>query len=144
MSHNTGSGKDKKRVSDGHLQLSVSWAVCMRIIVSIFVLYLAITCWKPVIGVIWQILSAGFPLFLGFVIAYVVNILMNVYERHYFRSHADKKWVSVTRRPVCLTGAILTGLGAVALLLWIVIPQLSPSSQNASRTRSLHCREMPR
>ena len=106
------------------VHISVSWTTCFRVMFAAFLFYLLLTWWKPVIGLIWHMLGAALPLFLGFAIAYVVNILMSVYERAYFRRSADKTWVRKSRRAVCLIGAIVTVLGAVALILWLIIPQL--------------------
>ena len=109
------------------VHFSISWAVCFRVVVAAFVLYLAMTWWKPLMGFVWKILSAALPLFIGFAAAYVVNILMEVYERKYF-VRSTQGWVRKTRRPVCLIGAIVTVLGAVALLLWIIIPSAPAST----------------
>ena len=109
----------KKRVI-----LSITGRTCVRLGITAFVLMLAITWWKPLVHLIQDFLGAAISLILGFVLAYVVNILMSLYERHYFRKHADKGWVKKSRRPVCLIAAIATVIGAVILLLSIVIPQL--------------------
>lgn len=105
-------------------QLTISWRTCLRLVFSAFILYLCVTWWRPIASLIWHMLSAAAPLFLGFAIAYVVNILMSQYERWYFPGSSDKKWVRKTRRAVCLVGAIATVIGAVVLLLLIVVPQL--------------------
>ena len=56
--------------------------------------------------------------------AYIINILMSFYERHFFPK-SKKKAVAKSRRPVCLTGAILTVIGAVALVIVLIAPQLA-------------------
>lgn len=121
--------KETKRNENGNsrqdVHVSISWIMCFRIMLAIFVLYLAITWWKPLASLIWHLLGAALPLFLGFAIAYVVNILMSVYERHYFTGIADRKWVRKSRRAVCIVGAIATVLGAIVVLLLIIIPQLA-------------------
>ena len=105
-------------------QIIVSWLTCFRVMVAIFVLYLAITWWRPLAGLIWHMISAATPLFIGIAIAYVVNILMSKYEKWYFPGRSDRKWVAKSRRAVCLIGAMVTVLGAVVVLLLIIIPQL--------------------
>ena len=105
-------------------QVTISWQSCLRVMAAIFVLYLCITWWRPIAGLIWHMIGAATPLFLGFAIAYVVNILMKKYEELYFPKQADRRWVARSRRAVCLTGALVTVLGAVVLLLLIVVPQL--------------------
>jgi len=123
--HTSGRAAEQKSQGQQKTQISISWSACFRVMIAIFLLYLAITWWKPLMSLIWHILSAALPLFIGFAIAYVVNILMSVYERHYFTKSAGKSWVRKTRRAVCLIGAVATVLGAIVLLLWIIIPQLA-------------------
>lgn len=93
-------------------------------IISAFVLgvFLIIYYWSSIAAGIGVILSAFGPLLIGGVLAYLVNILMRFYERHYFVKHC-KKFGNVTRRPVCLVGAIITILGVFGLVIGLVIPQ---------------------
>lgn len=104
--------------------ISISRKTCLRVGVAAFLLYVAITWWRPLLGLLGRAVKASAPLFIGIALAYMVNILMSVYEKHYFRRHADQVWVIKTRRAVCLIGAIATVLGAAVLLLGIVLPQL--------------------
>ena len=104
--------------------ISISRKTCLRVGVAAFLLYVAITWWRPLLGLLGRAVKASAPLFIGIALAYMVNILMSVYEKHYFRRHADQAWVIKTRRAVCLIGAIATVLGAAVLLLGIVLPQL--------------------
>ena len=104
--------------------ISIPARTCFRIGITLFLVYLAVILWKPLLGLLGRILTAAAPLLLGFALAYIVNILMRFYEKHYFRKRADEPWVGKTRRPVCLIGALATILGAIILLLYIVLPQL--------------------
>lgn len=103
--------------------ISLTTKTCMRLGTTVFLVYLAITWWKPLLRLLGRVINASAPLLIGFALAYIVNILMCVYERHYFRKK-DERWVKKTRRVVCLIGAIVTILGVIVLLLWIVLPQL--------------------
>ncbi|MBQ2932065.1 MAG: AI-2E family transporter [Clostridia bacterium] len=93
-----------------------------KIAVVAFVFYLCINYWKNVANAVGLIISATMPIAVGGVIAYFVNILMSFYERHYF-SKSNKKIVKKTRRTVCMTGAFLTIIAIVSLIVRIVIPQ---------------------
>lgn len=104
--------------------MSISWKNCFKIGGSIFLLYLACFYWADVSSFLGTLLGALSPVFLGFSIAYVVNILMSFYERHYITKFANRKIVKGTKRPVCLTGAVITVLGIVALVIWLVVPEL--------------------
>lgn len=107
------------------LMISITSKTCIRLGITAFLVILAVMWWKPLLRLIADIVSAAMPLIIGAALAYIVNILMSLYERHYFRKQADKKWVRKTRRIACLIGAIITVLGAIVLLLAIVVPQLA-------------------
>lgn len=102
---------------------NISWKACFRIGFSIFLLFLALTYWKSLISLVLRLLSAATPVFIGIGIAYVINILMKFYERHFFVKK-DNKFINKIRRPVCLLGALATGAGIVIGILLIVMPQL--------------------
>lgn len=66
------------------------------------------------------------PLIYGFVVAYILNILMQKLESIYFPgSSAD--WVEKTRRPVCVFVSIFLVLFVAVLLMVLVIPALGDS-----------------
>lgn len=104
--------------------MKVEWKQCYKIGISIFILFLCITYWKTVAGFISLMFSAMSPLIVGIAIAYMLNILMNFYEKYYFRKYSNKAIVAKTRRPVCLILAIFTMLGLIAFLTYLIIPEL--------------------
>ena len=104
--------------------MTVSWKNCFRVGLSVFLLFLCIYYWSAVSGFLGKLMNALWPLILGLIIAYALNILMSFYERHYFTKKADSKFVSKSRRPVCLMGAILTLFAIVALVIRLVVPEL--------------------
>ncbi len=77
---------------------------------------------------VWQAAKAVydivFPLLLGSVIAYVVNILMSFLERHYFPKSAQP-WISKTRRPICLLLAYVLILLILAAVITLVLPKVA-------------------
>ena len=91
--------------------------------IGIFLLYLGIRYWDPLIGFLLKCLKAGLPLVLGAALAFVANILMSFYERHYFPK-SRKPWVQKTRRPVSMLTAFLTLLAIFAVVVGLVVPQL--------------------
>ena len=101
----------------------IDWKTCFKVGLSIFVLYLCIHYWPSVSNIISTVFSAATPLFIGAVAAYLINILMSFYERHYFPKSKSKSVVS-SRRPVCLVGAVITLAGIIALVIGLVAPQL--------------------
>ncbi|MBQ2965159.1 MAG: AI-2E family transporter [Clostridia bacterium] len=101
----------------------IDWKTCFRVGVSAFVLFLCIHYWPNISGFIGKCFTAAAPVFTGFVMAYIINILMSFYERHFF-PNSKKKSVAKSRRPVSLTGAILTVIGVIALVIVLIAPQL--------------------
>ncbi len=103
--------------------MKIEWKTCFRVGVTLLALFLII-CYRSGIGeFIMTVLSAAAPLFIGAIIAYIVNILMSFYEKHYFPK-SKKKSTSKSRRPVCLISAYATLLAIVVLVFALVVPQL--------------------
>lgn len=103
--------------------MRLEWRSCLRAAVTIFLLYLAIYYWAAVMKLLGLVLGAAMPLVTGFIIAYVLNILMSFYERYYFRK-SKSSFVKKSKRAVCLIAAILSLVGIVTLLINLVIPEL--------------------
>lgn len=99
------------------------WKTCLRIGVSAFVLYLCISYWDAVASFLGALIGAASPLIIGAAIAYVVNILMSFYERHYFR-RSNSSAVTKSRRGVCLILALATVIGIAVIVLQLVVPEL--------------------
>ncbi len=104
--------------------MNLTWKFLFRIGVSAFLFFLGIYYWKAAAGLLVMLLKAVAPFFIGLAIAFIINILMSFYERHYFKKRSHKKWVWKSRRPVCLLGALLTLAGLLALLIALVVPKL--------------------
>ena len=77
------------------------WKEPLRFGAVLFALYLAVHYWESLAALTALAASAAFPLALGAVIAYAVNILMSTYEGWYF-PNSKKTAVAKSRRPVCL------------------------------------------
>ena len=95
----------------------------LKIGTAVFLLYLCIHYWTGISGFLLTIAGTAFPLTLGCVIAYLINILMSWFERHYF-PNSPRPAVKKSRRIVCMIAAILSMLAIVALIVWLVLPQL--------------------
>lgn len=104
--------------------MKIEWKSCFRIGVSLFVLFLAIHFCDGALALISRIVSAAAPVLVGFVVAYILNILMSFYERHYFTKWATKKGIKKSKRPVCMVLAMVTLVGIVGLVIRLVIPEL--------------------
>ena len=103
--------------------MKLDWKTCFRVCISVFLLYLFMYYWKGLSSLLGTFLKSLSPLLIGFVIAYVLNILMSAYERHYFPKRRDA-WVAKSRSAVCLLAAIVTLVAIVALVVGLVVPEL--------------------
>ena len=103
--------------------MKAEWKTCLRVGVSAFLLFLCISCWPAVAKFLGTALGAAAPLLLGCAVAYVLNILMRFYEAHYF-PRCGKAAVCKSRRPVCLVASLVTLATIVAVLIWLVVPEL--------------------
>ncbi|MDO5548811.1 MAG: AI-2E family transporter [Eubacteriales bacterium] len=108
--------------------MKIEWNHCFRLGVSVFLLYLCILYWNDAVGFVITLLGAAAPLWIGCVIAYLLNILMSFYERHYFVKSNHSAAIK-SRRPVCMAAAFLTLIAVIALILRLVVPQLSSCIQ---------------
>ena len=102
------------------------WKTPLRIGAVLFGLYLAIHYWGNLSALAALALGAGFPLMLGAVIAYAVNILMCMYESWYF-PNSKSQAVLKSRRPVCLLLAYASLIALVALIVGMILPELIQS-----------------
>lgn len=111
-----------RKIGRGHMK--IKWKSCFKVGVSIFLLYLCIYYWPSVAGLLSTLFGAAMPLVIGCAIAYVINILMSFYEKHYFTKKPDSTTVKKSRRPVCMIAAFLTLIAIVLLVFALVVPQL--------------------
>ncbi len=64
------------------------------------------------------------PMIIGIFIAYIFNIVMSSFEKRYFPK-SDTKLIKNTRRPVCLALSFIITLAILALVMYIVIPEIA-------------------
>lgn len=99
------------------------------LLIGIFLLYLCIRYWDGFVSLLSLAFSAAAPLFIGAVIAYILNILMSFFERHYIKN-TKSKWlqkmglIEKSRRPVCMLLAFISLIGIIALVIGIIVPEL--------------------
>ena len=103
--------------------MKLSWKDCLKIGVSAFILYLCVHAWPKALSLAGTVIGASMPLILGAMIAYVVNILMRLYERSWFPGSKNAALVS-SRRVVCMVLAYLSVVALVVLIVALIVPQL--------------------
>lgn len=108
--------------------MKIDWKICFRVGLSIFLLYLCIHYWSAAARLLGLVVRAATPLLIGCMVAYVVNILMSCYERHWFLKAVSGP-LAKSRRPACMAGAYLTLVAMIALVIWLIVPKLGACIQ---------------
>ena len=91
----------------------------LGILAAIVVGALVVARFDDVIGLLGAVWTVLVPLFAGAALAYLVNLVMAFWERHYFPG-SKRPVVTATRRPVCLVLALAVIVGVVALVVTLV------------------------
>ncbi|MCI9615936.1 MAG: AI-2E family transporter [Dorea sp.] len=96
---------------------------------------LVIAClWKydVVFGVLTFVFHIVFPFILGGAIAFVLNVPMNFVQRHLFDEERikGKKYMQKAARPVSMLAVVFGVLGIVAVVMFVLIPQLGSTFAN--------------
>lgn len=103
--------------------MKLDYKKILSIFSGIFLLYLCIHYWDGFVGFLKSVISAASPLVLGCVIAFIVNILMSRYESWFFPKKQSGFFAKI-RRPLCMVFAFLTAILVIALVVWLIVPQL--------------------
>lgn len=103
--------------------MKITWKTCLRLGLTVFILFLLIHYWDDFSGIGSAIVNAAGPLLLGCVLAYIINIPMSFYERLYVKVAALKSYQRA-RRPVCLVLAIISVVIIFWLLFRMILPEL--------------------
>lgn len=108
--------------------MKIDTKTIVKLGVGIFLLYLAIYYWPSVSELLLTVLTSVVPLLVGCAVAYIINLLMTVFEGWYFPK-TRKKWLIKSRGPVCLLLSVITLLAVLTLVIVLIIPQLTSCVQ---------------
>ena len=89
----------------------------------LFVLYLCIRYWDYFINLVFIGIQAASPLILGAIIAYMLNIIMNFFERHYLKQCRFQVVIS-QKRMICMLLSFISLAGIIFLIFHLVLPEL--------------------
>jgi len=103
--------------------VKLEWRSVFRLGTGAFLLYLCILWWPDVSHFLSALFGTAMPLAVGCVIAYLLNILTGLYERHYF-TKSKASAVAKSRRPVCIAAAFITLIAMVVFVIALVVPQV--------------------
>lgn len=87
-------------------------------LLCLFVIY-----FKVIISWGGTLLSVAYPLILGCVVAYVLNILMVRLEKIYF-PNSKNAWINKSRRGICMVLSFVLLVLLILFVLYLVIPQV--------------------
>lgn len=103
--------------------MKIEWKSCAKVGISVFLLYLCTIYWPFFANLVLSFFNAAMPLLIGCVAAYIINILMSFYEKHYFPK-VKNAGLMKSRRPVCMLAAFVTLIVIVVLIINLVVPEL--------------------
>ena len=101
----------------------LEWKTCLKIGVTAFLIFLAVTYWGPFAKLVGALVGAALPLVVGCAIAYVVNILMSWVEAR-FLSRLKGSVMMRFKRPLSIIASFVLIIGIVALITRLVVPEL--------------------
>lgn len=98
----------------------------MLLITFAVVILVGIQKLDVVLGAVFFVWGILFPLVLGGIIAFILNVPMAALERFLFRKkeEAGHKWQKKLARPVSLVLSILLVLALLVLVIFVVVPEL--------------------
>ncbi|MGN0318416.1 MAG: AI-2E family transporter [Lachnospira sp.] len=99
------------------------WNTVFKLGICVFILYLCILYWPSVSHLLLMLYHASMPLLVGCIIAFPLDILASFYEKHYF-TKTKNSVIAGSRRPVCVLAAFITLIGVIALISYLVVPQI--------------------
>lgn len=103
---------------NGPTKQGVQWLA----LIAVFIL--AVINWSYLVQTVAMIWSVIFPLILGGMIAFVLNLLI-IWLEKYLYPNAKNKYLKASRRPVAIILAILVVCLVIAATVVIVLPQLA-------------------
>lgn len=103
--------------------MKIEWKTCLKIGVSAFLLYLCIFYWAGISTFLGRLIASMAPLFAGFIIAYIIGILLDFYDKKLFGRTKNERLLKL-RKPICGTLAILSFASVITAVIWLIVPQL--------------------
>jgi predicted PurR-regulated permease PerM len=106
----------------------ISQKSLIKTIILAGIVLLVVIYFSEALGIVKNIYGVISPLLLGAAIAYVLNLLVALYEKIYFPKSRSKRIIK-TRRGVCILLSVFTIMAILLFFLGVVIPQFGRSIQ---------------
>ena len=98
---------DKK---DGEGGLSISWKTCVKLVISVLIVFLCVHYWSAIEGFVGLLFGGMLAIFAGLAIAYIVNIPLRFFERKLPGPTGDgtrNRALSIALSTVCVVAVVL-------------------------------------
>ena len=118
-----GDRHDHESIKKVRTSFRVETATCVKIVLAVFAIYIATRYWPNVAKFLTDLVASAKTLIIGAIIAFLVNILMRSLEDLIFPNTKNEKLKTV-KRVVCMILAFVLLIGIVALIVWLIAPQL--------------------
>jgi len=102
--------------------MELKWKTCLKAALTVAALLFVIHYWDAFADFVGLAIGAAFPLIVGCVIAYIVNIVMSAFERLYPKT--KRKIFTAIKRPLCMLLAYAAVILVVVLVVYMIIPEL--------------------
>jgi predicted PurR-regulated permease PerM len=106
--------------------------------IILFTAVMIVCLWKyeTVLDILFFLLNILTPFILGGAIAFVLNVPMNFVQRHLFKEERirNRKVSQKLARPVSMVLVLIAVFGIVAIVMFILIPQLGETFANLGRS----------
>ena len=106
--------------------------------IILFTAVIVVCLWKyeTVLDILFFLLNILTPFILGGAIAFVLNVPMNFVQRHLFKEERirNRKVSQKLARPVSMVLVLIAVFGIVAIVMFILIPQLGETFANLGRS----------
>ncbi|WP_028506028.1 AI-2E family transporter [Ruminococcus sp. FC2018] len=109
----------------------------MMLVVLGVVLFFVLTNYKLVLNILDYIKNILYPVMLGGLFAFILNVPMSAIERTIFRTpkkEKPKKVICAIKRPCSIVLTLLIAIGILSLLLVLVIPSLAKTLSTLSES----------
>ena len=104
--------------------MKTEWKKYIKAGVTVFILFLLMYYWTRIEQLGSVFLYSIAPLLGGFLIAYIINIPMNFFERIIFPEKKIKPWMNKIKRPLCIVLSVLSLVALIFLVATLIIPEL--------------------
>jgi predicted PurR-regulated permease PerM len=106
----------------------ISQKSLIKTIIVAGIVLLLVIYFSEALGIVKNLYGVISPLLLGAAIAYVLNLMVALYEKIYFPKSGNKR-INGSRRGVCILLSILSIVAIIMFFLGVVIPQFVRSIQ---------------